>query len=219
MWLRFAKFHITAQGLGLPGGVFPRTFNLSEEFGGPRWWPYEYDGNFDEMIRSQYRYHPQYIPVGEGPRGIGDDYALVAEISLEELLGEDIKNINLYLIPERMEDCSLAIYNKKGKKFRIINVSDEEKNVLNEIIKEIKNWKFLAILDKKREKIQIYGDKKIGKSDEDTKGIFDLNGSPSAGGIGFFWRDGPQPTPSNNLGTGDLSDNLWDSFRKTEIRK
>ena len=26
--------------------------------------------------------------------GIGDDYALVAEISLEELLGEDIKNIN-----------------------------------------------------------------------------------------------------------------------------
>lgn len=219
MWFKFAKIQILAQGLGLPGGVFPYTFHLSDEFGGPRWWPYEYDGTFDKMIRTQYRYRPQYIPIGDGLKNRNNDYILLIEIPLKELLNENIKNIDLYLIPERMENCSLAIHNKKEDKFRVIDIPDNEKNILNDIIKEIKNWNFLAVLNKKKKIIEVYGHKKIGKTDETTKGIFDINGDASTTGFGFIWRDGPQPTPSNNLGTGDSKDNLWNRFRETEIRK
>jgi hypothetical protein len=212
MYLKIAQINIMrkqAQGLGPPGGMYLTGLALSDKFGGPRWYPYETDENLSNFIRNQYRYRPNYVPIGEALEFQDEsDWKLVKEID-DLFFGKDPQNIDMIVSPERKEKAVLLMIDKKDNEFRAEELPVE----FQDVVKEIKNWKFMVTMNKTQDGYMLYA-RKVNPGG-DTKGIFEINGEPAAPGFGYIWRDGPSATPSNNK-HGDLTENLWENWKSPE---
>ncbi len=211
-WLIYAKKILMAQSgtLGIPGGFHPYTYNLSDSFGGPRWYPYEYDGTFDKMILNQYRYNPQYIPIGDSRINEGTGWERIANISKKELLGADPFNIQVYAIPQGNEHTVIALLNEEDNTFRIV---DQDNPFIDDIGKNMGAWELMIEPIGNVQDFQSINIWAKCTKDDNGHGIFEVNGDPAAPGFHYIYRDTPSPTPSNNR-TGDTSENEWDEWRK-----
>jgi hypothetical protein len=206
MWLKFAKRRILeAQGLGPPGGAYVQGFSLSSRYGGPRWWPFSRDSNLDDFIRTQTRYHPEYIPIGDAALPKDEGWELITTVK-ELLYGKDPEQINI--IPaqdgDSKEEAVLILIDPNTDEFRVEHLPLKSDN----IVKELKNWQFNISFD--GNEYNIFGRKINIEGDE--RGIFDLNGENPTPGWRLWVKSTPSPTPGDKA-HGDLSDFEWNTWR------
>ncbi len=214
MWLKLAINEIRIKeaqslgGLGPSGGGQFYGFSLSAKYGGPRWYPYSEDDNMGEFIRDQFRYHPEYVPIGEAAE-ISDDgeWQTVKEVK-DLFYGKNPNEIKIITVPERKEKACLLLFDENSNEIR----AEELPSEFDDVVKEIRNWQFV-IVQNGENGYKIMG--RIKDTAGDQKGIFEVNGNPSTPGFGYIWRDGPSATPSNNK-HGDLTENLWNNWRSVD---
>jgi len=215
MYLKVAQLQIMRKeaqslgGLGTPGGTYLEGLGLSDKFGGPRWYPYEEDDNLNRFIQSQYRYNPNYVPIGEAlDQQDESDWKLIEEVG-DPFIGKKPKDIDILAIPDGKEKAVLLLVDKQDNQFRVEDLPVE----FQDVVKEIKNWKFMIDMNQTGNGYMIFG-RKLNPGG-DTKGIFEVNGDPAAPGFAYIWRDGPSATPSNNK-HGDMTENLWSNWKSPE---
>ena len=157
MWFTYAKnnlIQVEAQslgGLGPPGGAQFFGFSLGSNFGGPRWYPLQDDDNLMKFIKNQFRYNPGYVPIGEAEeRDDREDYQVIAEFK-DIFFGKDPRDIKVIAIPDGKEEACILLLDEKSGEFRAQDLPLK----LDDIVKEIKNWKF--VIKKVNDKWQILG--------------------------------------------------------------
>lgn len=212
MYLKIAQINIMqkqAQGLGSPGGVYLQGLGLSDKFGGPRWYGYESDDNLNNFIREQYRYNPNYVPIGEALEMQDESKWKLVEDVEDPFVGKDPKNIQVLAVPDGPEKAVLLLVDKQNGQFRVQDLPAK----FEDVVKELKNWRFKMVAYSGKPGYGIYAQKI--NPEGDTKGIFEMNGEPAAPGFAYIWRDGPSASPSNN-NHGDLTENLWNNWMSPE---
>lgn len=212
MWLKFTTDRLIKEaqslgGLGPPGGAYPVGLNWSARYGGPRWWAFGGDRNLDDFIRTQTRYHPQYVAIGEAAEIPDEGWETICDLP-DIFYGKEPSKVQIIAIQDgdNKEGASLLMIDEETQEFRIEPLSFEK----DDIVKELNNWQF-RIVPNQDGSLKIMG-KRIDQ-EGDKKGIFELNGEHAVPGWKFWMKQSPSPTPGDKM-HGDLSDFTWNNWRE-----
>jgi len=207
MWMEFAsKKIVLAAGLGPPGGPATQGFSLSTRYGGPRWWPFSGDNGMDDFIRSQVRYHPEFIHIiGEAAEIPDEGWETIKQGNF--FIDKDPYNINVMAVQDgdSKEKAVLLLIDEQNGEFRVEDLPFEAED----IVKQLKNWEFKILVDQEG-KSRIVG-KEIN-SGGNKKGIFEVNRGHSVPGFYYIFQSERVPNPSDQL-HGDLSSFEWNRWR------
>jgi len=185
----------SAQLGGPSGPAGLNNVNQPLTFPGPRWWPMSVEegdqSKYEQKIKDQTRYHPQYMPIGEaaGIPGSPDGYMFIPDRASHARLVKDRQR-------------TLLEYTTTDGRTGRVPVDDRGK--IGDLTQELGKFKINLI---PRNDGTVAELTKVD-SRGDTKGIWEINGKPEVPGFAYIDDDA---RTSYSLHPELLSDPDWAS--------